>query len=287
MDCDKKFSAGVRSALKEDIGRNDITTSLFIPADKSIKADLVAKEVCVVCGLGIACLVLKAKDKNIKFMPKVKDGDFVRKGKAIARVQGNARQILTAERVMLNYICFLSGVATKARQYVNAAKPYRVKIIDTRKTVPGLRELEKYAVRVGGGFNHRMRLDEMILIKDNHIEVLGDRSWVLGFDKIRKRIPKNIKIEIEVKNLREFKKALKMTPDIILLDNMSISDMKKAVSIRNNLSPATYHLIPKLEASGRVTLERVKKIASCGVDMISVGSLTHSVRSIDMSLEVL
>lgn len=286
MDCGKKFSASVRSALKEDIGKNDITTFLFIPAGKLIKADLVAKEDCVVCGLDIAGLVFKIKDKNIKFTPKTKDGEFVRKGKVIARIQGKARPVLTAERVMLNYICFLSGVATKTRQYVNAIKPYKAKIVDTRKTIPGLRELEKYAVRVGGGLNHRMRLDEMILVKDNHLESVGGFP---GVDKLLRNQPlvRKYKIELEVKNLKELKEALILNPDVIMLDNMSIEEMKKGVLIRNKFALSKSSPKPELEASGGITLENIKKIASCGVDIISVGSLTHSVRSIDMSLEVL
>ncbi|MDP3732249.1 MAG: nicotinate-nucleotide diphosphorylase (carboxylating), partial [Candidatus Omnitrophota bacterium] len=152
---------------------------------------------------------------------------------------------------------------------------------------PGLRVLEKYAVRIGGGYNHRMRLDETVLIKDNHIKVIGDRLWVIGFKRIKNKIQQKTKIEVEVKTLKEFRKALKIKPDIIMLDNMSISDIERAVKIRNNLSPITYHLSPKLEASGGISLEIVKKIASCGIDMISIGALTHSVKAIDISLEIL
>jgi nicotinate-nucleotide pyrophosphorylase (carboxylating) len=284
MDYAKRFSAVVRGALKEDIGKGDITTALFIPANKTVKAVLVVKQDCVVCGLDIVCLVLKTKDKNIRFLPNASDGDFVRKGKVIARIQGKARAILEAERVVLNYICLLSGIATKTRQYVQAIKPYKAKVMDTRKTIPGFRELEKYAVRVGKGFNHRLRLDEMILVKDNHLESVGGFR---GVDKLLRQQPaaRKYKIELEVNNLKELREALILNPDIVMLDNMNIQDMKKAVSIRNKFSLSKADPRPKLEASGGINLSNIKKVASCGVEMISAGSLTHSVVSVDMSLE--
>jgi nicotinate-nucleotide pyrophosphorylase (carboxylating) len=252
-----------------------------------VKAILLAKEDCVACGLGIAAEVFKVQDKNIRFKPLILDGQKIRKGRVIARIFGRAQSILTAERVALNFVSLLSGVATKTRVYVDKTKPYKVKILDTRKTIPGLRELERYAVRIGGGHNHRMRLDEMVLIKDNHLKVIGDRLWVIGFKEIKKKISPKIQIEVEVKTLKEFKKVLKINPDIIMLDNMNINSIKKAIKIRNNLSPDTYHPTPKLEASGGISLKNVKKIASCGVEMISIGALTHSFASVDISLEIL
>ncbi len=293
----------VKQALREDIGKRDITTELVIPKEEFAKAIIKALEDCVVCGLKVAELVFKTKDEKLQFKTKVLDGQSVKKGKILAQVQGKASSILTAERVALNFLGLLSGIATKTRSYVNLAKPYkvnpvrksgkrrrgfsnRVKIMDTRKTIPGLRELEKYAVRVGGGYNHRFRLDEMILVKDNHLKVIGDRLWVIGFKKLKNKISPKIKIEVEVKTLDEFKAALKLKPDIIMLDNMNIKDIKNAVKIRNHLSPITYHLIPKLEASGGITLKNLEKVASTGVDMISVGDLTHSIDSIDISLEI-
>ena len=284
----------IRRALIEDIGRGDITTQLTVPENKFIKAVFLAKEDCVACGLAVAKRVLRTVDARIKFTPLVKEGQALRKGKIIARIQGKAGSILSAERVALNFLTLLSGIATKTREYVNKVRPHKVKITDTRKTIPCLRELQKYAVRIGGGYNHRESLDEMVLIKDNHIEVLGVRFWVLGLDKIKKRISPRVRIEVEVKNLNEFKKALKMKPDIILLDNMSTKEMKKAVAIRNklapnthHLTPNTYHLAPKLEASGGITLKNIKKAAGTGVEFISIGALTHSVKSADISLEVL
>jgi len=270
-------------AIREDIGNKDITTESIIPRNKFVKAVLLAKEDCVICGLSVVLCIFKLVDKNIKFVPLVKEGDFVKTGKIIARVSGSARSILTAERVALNFLSMLCGISTKTRKFVDAVRPYKVRIIDTRKTIPGLRLLEKYAVRIGGGFNHRMCLDEMVLIKDNHLKVLGSRFWDM---RLEKKIP-GIKTEIEVKTLKEFNKALKLGPDIIMLDNMSIENMRKAVKLRKALSPGAYNPQPKIEASGGINLKNVKKVASTGVDMISIGALTHSVASVDISLEIL
>jgi nicotinate-nucleotide pyrophosphorylase (carboxylating) len=275
---DRHLISIVRSSLKEDIGKKDTTTQLVIPKEKIIKAVILAKENCVVCGLGIARLVFKTKDKKIEFKPKVLDGQRVKKGKVLAQIQGKARAILTAERAALNFLCLLSGITTKTRAYINAIKPYKTKILDTRKTIPNLRKLQKYAVRTGGGYNHRMRLDGMVLVKDNHLKIIK------GFKDLRF---KGCKFELEVKNLPEFKDALKIKPDIIMLDNMRIKDIKKSVQIRNSLSFKTHHSAPKLEASGGITIKNIKKIAATGVDMISIGDLTHSVKSADISLEVL
>ena len=263
----------VTRALKEDIGLKDITTEAFIPKGKTIKAVLLAKEDCVVSGLGVAALVFRLQDKNIKFKPLVQEGKWVKKGKIIARISGKAKSILSAERVALNFLSHLSGISTKTRNFVKQVKPYTAKIMDTRKTIPGLRFLEKYAVRIGGGFNHRLSLDEMVLIKDNHLKIIG------GINKLAK-FKRKYRIEIEVKNLREFKEALKVKPDIIMLDNMKVADIRKAVKIRKNSQP-------KLEVSGGVTLKNVRQIAKTGVDMISIGALTHSVNSVDISLEII
>lgn len=277
----------IRKALREDIGKGDITTRTIIPKNKYVKAILLAKEDCVACGLGIAAGVFKVQDKNIRFRPLILDGQKIRKGRVIARIFGRAQSILTAERVALNFLSLLCGVATKTRAYADKVKPYKVKILDTRKTIPAFRELQKYAVRIGGGYNHRMRLDEMVLVKDNHLKIIGDRLWVIGFKEIKNKISSKIQTEVEVKTLKEFRKALKIKPDIIMLDNMNIKDIKKAVRIKNNLPPATCHLPPKLEASGGIALKNVKKFAATGVDMISIGELTHSVNSADISLEIL
>jgi len=275
-----KLDSIVRHALLEDIGRGDITTQLTIPKNKNIKAAVIAKEECVVCGLEVAERAFKTVDKDIKFLPDVKEGQKIKKGKTIARVEGKAHSILSAERVSLNLFSLLSGVATKTREYVEKIKPYHVKITDTRKTMPGLRELQKYAVRIGGGYNHRMALDEMILIKDNHLQVTE------GYNQLPK-VPKGYKIEIEVQNLDEFKHALRFKPDVIMLDNMELADIKKAVEMVDNTAFTSHHPRTKLEASGGVEIEEVRQIAAAGVDIISIGDLTHSVKSIDVSLEVI
>lgn len=273
----------VKAALREDIGSRDITTELLIPKNKTVRAVLLAKEPGVICGLGVAALVFKSQDEGIKFKSLVREGYSVKKGKVIARVYGKAKSILSAERVALNFLTHLSGISTQTRKFVERVKPYKVKIMDTRKTTPGLRILQKYAVRIGGGYNHRLSLDEMVIVKDNHIKAIGDRLWVIGHKA--KQEFYGTEMEIEVNNLREFKQALKIKPDIIMFDNMSIGEMKAAVKIRNNLSPTTSHPSPKLEASGGITLKNVRKIAACGVEMISIGELTHSVDSVDISLE--
>ena len=274
-----KLDAIIRHALIEDIGKGDITTQLTIPKDKEIEAILLVKEDCVICGLGAAKRVFEIMDSGIIFKPMVKEGQLIKKGKVIIRLKGRAGNILTAERVALNLLSMLSGIATRTREYVKEIEPYKAKISDTRKTIPGLRELQKYAVRVGGGHNHRMGLDEMILIKDNHIKVTD------GYTKLPS-VPKGFKIEIEVQNMEEFQHALKFKPDVIMLDNMGIKEIEQAVKIRDNTKFTSHHPPTKLEASGGVGIEGIRKIAACGVDIISIGELTHSIKSIDISLEI-
>lgn len=268
----------IAGALKEDVGARDITTESLIPEDKLVKACILVKEEGVICGLNIAAMSFKLQDKNITFKSLTQDGAFVKKNQKIALVCGNARGILAAERVALNFLAHLSGVATQTKIFVNAARPWRVKILDTRKTTPGLRALEKYAVRTGGGFSHRFNLEEMILIKDNHLSIIG------GMDKLG-ALNRRYRVEIEVKNLKELKQALTLGPDVIMLDNMNLSRIRQAVRINRTAQGQCRR--PLLEVSGGVTLSNIKKIASLGVDMISIGSLTHSVRAIDISLEVL
>jgi len=276
----EKLETIVRHALIEDIGRGDITTQLTIPKDKIIKAKIIAKEDFLVCGMIVAEKVFKSVDPSIDFIQKIKEGRITKAKKTIAIISGKASSILTAERVALNLLSLLSGIATKTREFVKEIEPYKTKITDTRKTMPGLRELQKYAVRIGGGHNHRIRLDEMILIKDNHIKVTD------GYIKLPS-VPKGYKIEIEVQNLEEFKHALYFKPDVIMLDNMKIEDIRKAVKIRNNTEFKSHHLPSKLEASGGIYLDNIKDYASTGVDIISVGELTDSVKSVDISLDVI
>ncbi|MFH0828285.1 MAG: carboxylating nicotinate-nucleotide diphosphorylase [Candidatus Omnitrophota bacterium] len=269
----------IRHALLEDIGKGDITTELTISKNKIVKAVVIAKENCVLCGMEVLERVFQIVDKDIEFIPKAKEGGKLKKEKTIAIIQGKAFRILEGERVALNLLSHLSGVATKTREYVEMVKSHKVKITDTRKTMPGLRELQKYAVRIGGGFNHRMALDEMILIKDNHLQITE------GYTQLPK-VPKGYKIEVEVENMAEFKHALKFKPDVIMLDNMKLEDIKEAVKIRNNTPFSSHHPQTKLEVSGGVNLDTLKDIASAGIDLISVGELTHSVKAIDFSLDI-
>ncbi len=275
-----KLESIVRHALIEDIGRGDITTNLTIPQDKDITAQIIAKDDCVICGIPACEKVFQLVDSTIHFVASAKEGQIIKKGKVIAKVSGKARSILSAERVALNLLSMLSGVATKTKEFVKHIEPHKTKITDTRKTMPGLRELQKYAVRIGGGYNHRMGLDEMILIKDNHIKVTE------GYTKLPS-VPKGFKIEIEVQNLEEFKHALHFKPDVIMLDNMDVEDIKQAVKIRNATEFKGHHPPTKLEVSGGVDLTNVRTLAAAGVDIISIGALTHSVKAIDISLEVL
>ncbi|MEW6075628.1 MAG: carboxylating nicotinate-nucleotide diphosphorylase [Candidatus Omnitrophota bacterium] len=269
----------IRAALREDIGKGDITTSLVVPAGSRMAACIVARQECIACGLTVAEKVLKVVDKKVSFKPCVKEGSLAKKGTCLACIRGNSRSILTAERVMLNFISLLSGVATRTYEFVKRTKRYKVQIVDTRKTLPGLRFLQKYAVRVGGGFNHRMGLDEMVLVKDNHIKIVG------GYGRLPRFVCTQ-KVEIEVESLKELTHALRYTPHIIMLDNMALSDIRKAVKLRDAFVRSAKAEKILLEVSGGVQLENIGRIAATGVDLISVGALTHSVTAVDVSLEV-
>jgi nicotinate-nucleotide pyrophosphorylase (carboxylating) len=274
----------IKAALKEDVGRGDITSQLLVAPKTKIKAAIVAKEKGVVCGLDAARAVFNAVDNSIRFRSAVRDGKEVDKGTVLARLKGDARAILKAERTALNFLSHLSGIASKTFDFVQKVRPYPARIMDTRKTIPGLRVLEKYAVRCGGAFNHRMGLWDGILIKDNHLSSVSPQLLVEGFEdlikKINRRKPRGLRIEVEVKNLQEFKKALFAGCDIIMLDNFSLKDIKEAVKVRNTLG----RTIPKLEVSGGVTLSNVCRIAACGVERISIGELTHSAKALDVAL---
>lgn len=275
-------------ALREDIGHGDITSQLLIPRGKKVKAVLLLKEKAVVAGLRIAEKVFKTVDAAVTFKAECQDGSLKNPKKIIATIEGNAQSILKAERTVVNFLSHLSGVSTLTRAFVEKVKPYKVKIMDTRKTIPGLRDLQKYAVRVAGGCNHRMGLWDGILIKDNHITAScasRDTSCVRRLIEIAKaKRPKNLKIEIEVINLNEFEEALKAAPDIIMLDNMKIEAIKKAAWIRRRMKGVRRRTL--IEVSGGVSLDNVREIAKTGVDIISIGGLTHSARAIDISLEV-
>lgn len=276
----------VKCALDEDIGRGDITTRALIPKRKKVQARIIAKEEGLLAGITVSMAAFKLLDSKIKFMPLILDGKSFKADEAVAYLEGDAQAILSAERVALNFLSCLCGIAFLTAKFVKAVKPYKTKIMDTRKTTPGLRALQKYAVSAGGGFNHRMGLYDQILIKDNHLKVVDGR-WAMVDSAIKEAKKKRMKAEIEVTNLKEFEEAIKLKPDIIMLDNMSLKEIKVAVKIRNLLPLAISHRpSTKLEVSGGVNLKNVKKIASTGVDMISVGALTHSAKPIDFSLEV-
>lgn len=286
----------IKAALKEDIGRGDITTQALVDKFASSGATIVAKADCVVCGLEIAEWVMGQIDYSVRFKPNCRDGASVGSGKELAFIEGHTASILRAERTMLNFLTFLSGIATLTRRFADKARPYGVKVMDTRKTLPLLRYLEKYAVFTGGGTNHRMGLYDQVLIKDNHIKAFSfqlsafsakqKREAKYGLKEMveiaRKKNQKGTVIEIEVTTPEEFSDALAGRPDIIMLDNMSPRQVASCVEIRK-FSKAR----PHLEVSGGVTLDTIEEYAKTGVEMISVGALTASVQPIDMSLEFL
>ena len=267
-------------ALVEDSGTGDITTEALIPPGSSSRAAIIAKENGVIAGLPAAGEVFRLLDGRIKFNQKVREGSVISPGQAAAEISGGTRAILTGERTALNIIGRLCGIATAARAFSAKTARYGVKIMDTRKTVPGLRMLEKYAVSAGGGCNHRMGLYDAVLIKDNHIQAAAGsiRDMV---ETARKKTGAGVKIEVEASDLAELEDALGGNPDIILLDNMAPSMVRDAVCMAREKSPSVL-----LEVSGNITLENVEEYASCGADMISVGALTHSVKNFDFSLKM-
>lgn len=266
----------IKAALAEDIGTGDITTQATVSPKKKGRAQALAKGDFVVAGLEVFEAVFKVLDKNIKVKKWIADGSRVRKGDVIAEVAGRLASILQAERVALNLLQRMSGIATLTSRYVEAVRGTKAIILDTRKTVPGLRVLDKMAVRLGGGTNHRAGLYDAVLIKDNHIEAAGGITAAVLAQ--RKHLKKPMKIEVETKNLREVREALACGVDIIMLDNMTLAAMKKSVEFISGRALT--------EASGNVNLKRVREIATTGVNMISVGELTHSVRAADISLKV-
>jgi len=266
----------IQSALEEDIGTGDITTTAVLTGNEAGKAKAFAKAALVAAGIDIFKEAFLLLDGRIQFTGCCEDGQVVQKGGVLAEISGNLGSILTAERVALNFLQRMCGIAMLTRQYVDEIKGTHAKILDTRKTVPGLRTLDKYAVKIGGGTNHRFGLYDGVLIKDNHIAAAGGISQALA--RARGRFPHTLKVEVEVKNLSELEDALVSGADVIMLDNMTIGDMRKAVAVVNGRVP--------LEASGNVTLANVRQIAETGVDFISVGALTHSVPASDISLKI-
>jgi nicotinate-nucleotide pyrophosphorylase (carboxylating) len=267
------------AALNEDIGTGDITTETTIPQNVLGKGILLVKDEGIIAGLDVAEQVFKTVDQDLVFLKSLKDGAFVKNGDIAAIVEGRATSILTAERTALNFMQRMSGIATMAFQFRDIVKHTNAKIIDTRKTVPGLRLLDKLAVRFGGCENHRMGLFDMFLIKDNHIAVAGSiTNAIKACRDYRDLKSKNFLIEVETTNLLEVEEAHQSGADIIMLDNFELGEMVKAVSMIKGKC--------KVEASGGVNLYTVKEIAETGVDYISVGALTHSVKALDISLEV-
>ena len=263
-------------ALAEDLGSGDITTNSLIPKLARAKACIILKSAGVVCGLSTAEVVFKTLNKNIKFQCKVFEGVRVKKGTVVAVVEGSARAILSGERVALNLLAHLSAVATSTRAFVDAIKPYKTKIMDTRKTTPLLRHLERYAVRTGGGVNHRFDLSQMVMIKDNHRHMASLSDAV---KTIKSKTNKTI--EVEVDTLDQFKEALNSKADIILLDNMTPAQVRQAVALRQQLNPRIL-----LEASGNINIDNVRAYAAAGVERISIGSLTTAPSRIDISLDL-
>ena len=266
----------VAAALEEDLGQaGDITTDPIIPAHATAEAEVVARKDGVIAGLDLAAASFKALDPDAQFVAGVADGAHATAGARIARVQGKARALLSAERVALNYLGHLSGIATLTAAYVAAIEGTKARIACTRKTTPGLRAFEKYAVRAGGGINHRFGLYDAVLVKDNHIAAAGGLAQALA--KLRARTGHLVKVEVEVDTLDQLCEALHFPIDAVLLDNMDVATLKKAVALVNG------RLLT--EASGGVNLETVRKIAEIGVDLISVGALTHSAPRLDLALE--
>jgi nicotinate-nucleotide pyrophosphorylase (carboxylating) len=264
----------VLAALAEDIGAGDVTTEATVADDAVGMAELLVKEAGVVCGLRVAETAFRALDPEIRFEAFVSDGDDVEPPAVVARLTGSERAILTAERVALNFLGRLSGIATQTRRYVEAVEGTGAAVLDTRKTTPGLRALEKYAVAAGGGRNHRFGLDDAVLIKDNHLRAAGSIAAAVTLV----RAATDLSVELECETLVQVGEALDAGVDAILLDNMPLDELRAAVALVDGRA--------RLEASGGVTLDTIRAIAETGVDEISVGALTHSARSLDVSLEL-
>ncbi|OPY83142.1 MAG: putative nicotinate-nucleotide pyrophosphorylase (carboxylating) [Syntrophorhabdus sp. PtaU1.Bin153] len=264
----------IKRFIEEDLGTGDITTNATVPEDHFSLAEIFAKEDGVLAGQVFAKKVFQTLDKDIHYEEIKKDGEPVREGDVVTRIQGKTRAILTGERVALNLLQRLSGIAATTRRFVDAAGNTGVKILDTRKTSPGLRVMEKYAVRMGGGYNHRLNLSEMALIKENHIAAAGSLKEAVK----RVRTASGVFVEVEVKNMNELRDALEEGVDRIMLDNWDVEDIAQAVSLVQKRIP--------IEVSGNMTLERTQQISPMGIDFISVGAITHSFKSLDLSLLV-
>lgn len=265
----------IKRALNEDINYGDITTDTLFSGSQISNGKFISKSEGIVSGIKVAERVFHIIDENVAFEVFTRDGSRVKEGDVIAGIHGPSNSILKGERVALNIVQRMSGISTKTNEFVELVKGYDVKILDTRKTLPGFRMLDKYAVTCGGGFNHRFGLSDFVMIKDNHIKAVGSIEKAVSM--IKEKLPFRVKIEVEVENIEQLEEAVASNVDIIMLDNMSLNMMKKAVQIVGGRC--------LLEASGNVTEENVSEIASSGINFISVGSLTHSVCALDISLK--
>ena len=273
MNLVPKIKKIIVRALNEDIEEGDVTTLSIVQQDDEFSGEFISREDGVVAGLDVVSLVFDVLDQEVQFSIRKNDGAKITSGEIIATVVGPGRALLSGERVALNFLQRMSGIATTTRKFVEATHGTKAKILDTRKTVPGLRILDKLAVSLGGGVNHRYGLYDMILIKENHVEAAGSISEAVA--RVRSGKFKDLVLEVEVKNILELEETIKLKVDRILLDNMNFEEMTKAVRMVDGEVP--------LEASGNVTIDTVKYVASTGVDFISVGALTHSVKALDIS----
>lgn len=273
------YRALIQEALREDLGHGDVTTQALVPEGLEGEGEIKAKEELVLCGVEVARLVFQELDPDLEFEPLRLDGALLAAGEVAVRLRGRVASILQGERVALNLLQHLSGVATLTRRFVEEIKGLPAKIIDTRKTTPGLRVLEKYAVVTGGGVNHRFGLSDGVLIKDNHIQACGSVKRALK--RARQNLPHVYRVEIEVKTLAELEEALEAGAEAVLLDNMDLETLRQAVTLARQRNPQVV-----LEASGGVSLENVRAVAETGVDLISIGRLTHSAPAVDLSLKL-
>ncbi len=267
----------IDAALREDMPQGDITSESIIPVDSWSRAIILAKESGILAGIDVARRVFEKIDPGVEFEKEKNDGQKFSSGERLALLQGTSISLLKGERTALNFLQRMSGIATTTGIFVQALEGSETKILDTRKTTPGLRDLEKYAVKMGGGQNHRQNLSEMVLIKDNHLKLVGSISEAVK--RAKERITPGIKVEVEATCLAEVQEAVRSGADMVMLDNMQIDKMKEVVKWVKGKVP--------LEVSGSVTLEKIKDIAALGIDFISVGSLTHSYKSVDISMEFL
>lgn len=282
-----QFDAVIENAFKEDGVRQDATTQALVPPELSCEANVTLKQSGVVSGLPLAGRICEVLDQGLCFVAPVGDGTHLEKGSLVAKCTGPAASLLTAERVLLNYLQRLSGIATLTHEYVEAVRGTGASILDTRKTTPGWRMLEKYAVRCGGGVNHRMGLHDMVLIKDNHLQLrkrCGKRSSIADAIRITRERAEGLSVEVEVETLDQLKEALRGEPDFVLLDNMSPEEVERAVQITRESDISKQ---PELEASGAIGLSNVRAYGKAGVDRISIGALTHSAAALDISLNII